>query len=78
VAPVNPSKPAPPKALKAFAKVELKPGETRTVAFSLEGRAFAHYDEVLGRWTVEAGAYDILAAASAVDARLTARLEITG
>ncbi len=78
VGPVNPSKPTPPKALKAFAKVELKPGESRTVAFTLKGRAFAHYDEALGRWSVEPGAYDILVGASAVDIRLKGQVEIKG
>jgi beta-glucosidase len=78
VGPVNPAQPTPPKALKAFAKVELKPGESRTVAFSLTDRAFARYDEALARWTVEQGAYDILVGASAVDIRLRGRVEIKG
>jgi beta-glucosidase len=78
VGPVAPSKPTPPKALQAFAKVELAPGESRSVAFSLTDRAFAHFDQALGGWTVEPGAYNILIGASAVDIRLTARVEITG
>jgi beta-glucosidase len=77
VGPVAPSKPTPPKALRAFAKVALEPGESRTVAFSLTDRAFAHYDEALGRWAVDPGAYDILVGASAVDIRLKGRVEIT-
>ncbi len=77
VGPVNPSKPTPPKGLQAFAKIELKPGESQTVAFSLTDRAFAHYDETAGRWAVEPGAYDILVGASAVDIRLKGRVEIT-
>jgi beta-glucosidase len=75
---VNPSQPTPPKALKAFTKVELEPGESRTVAFSLTERAFAHYDEALSRWTVEPDAYDILVGASAVDIRLKGRVELKG
>ena len=78
VGPVNPAKPTPPKALRAFAKVELQPGESQTVAFSLTDRAFAHYDEALGRWTVAPGAYDILVGASALDIRLKGRLELNG
>ena len=76
VGPVNPSQPAPPKALKAFAKVELKPGESSTVAFSLEAHAFARYDEAQGRWVVDPGEYDLLVGASVVDIRLKGRVEI--
>jgi len=78
VGPVNPSQPTPPKALKAFAKVELEPGESRTVAFSLTDRAFARYDEALARWTVDPGPYDLLVGASAVDIRLKGRVELKG
>ncbi len=77
VGPVNPSKPTPPKGLKAFAKVELQPGETQTVAFSLNDRAFAHYDDAASQWSIDPGAYDILVGASAVDIRLKGRVEIT-
>ena len=76
VGPVAPSKPTPPKGLKAFAKIELKPGESRTVSFDLGRRAFAHYDESAGDWAVEPGEYDILVGASAVDIRLKARVKI--
>jgi beta-glucosidase len=78
VSPVDPAQPTPPKALKAFTKVELKPGESRTVAFSLEGRAFARYDEAQSRWIVDPGPYDLLVGASALDIRLKGRVEITG
>ena len=33
----------PPKELKGFAKVELQPGETKTVSLKLDFRAFAYY-----------------------------------
>jgi len=78
IGPVNPAQPTPPKALKAFAKVELKPGESRTVAFSLPDRTFARYDEAQARWTTDPGPYDLLVGASAIDIRLKGRVEITG
>jgi beta-glucosidase len=78
VGPIAPSKPTPPKALKAFAKIELEPGETKVVAFSLDERAFAHFDTALGRWAVEPGGYDILVGASAADIRLRTTVAITG
>jgi beta-glucosidase len=43
VAPIRPLLSRPPKELKAFAKVELDPGETTTVRFELGDRAFAYW-----------------------------------
>jgi beta-glucosidase len=76
--PVNPARPTPPKALKAFAKVALEPGQSTSVTLKLDERAFASFDETLGGWTVEPGAYDVLVGASAVDIRLKARVVIGG
>ncbi|MGE5464354.1 MAG: glycoside hydrolase family 3 C-terminal domain-containing protein, partial [Syntrophothermus sp.] len=67
----------PPKELKGFAKVELQPGETKTVSIPLDFRAFAYYHPKYKQWITEAGVFDILVAASAADIRqvLTATLE---
>lgn len=73
VAPVAPPVARPPKELKAFAKVRLEPGERRRVSLDLEPDAFAHWD---GGWTVAPGDYAILAARSAGDVRLSARLSL--
>jgi beta-glucosidase len=43
VAPLDPRVTRPPKELKAFAKVWVDPGETRTVTFELGDRAFAYW-----------------------------------
>lgn len=59
----------PPKELKGFAKVELRPGETKTVAIPLDFRAFAYYHPGYGRWITEDGDFEILIAASAADIR---------
>ncbi|MEJ2353658.1 MAG: fibronectin type III-like domain-contianing protein, partial [Anaerolineales bacterium] len=50
----------PPKELKGFAKVELEPGETKTVSVPLDFRAFAYYDPAYRQWITEDGEYDIL------------------
>jgi beta-glucosidase len=34
----------PVRALRAFTKVHLEPGEARTVSFDLDRRAFAYWD----------------------------------
>ncbi|MBN2117346.1 MAG: glycoside hydrolase family 3 C-terminal domain-containing protein [Anaerolineales bacterium] len=69
----------PPKELKGFAKVELQPGETKTVSIRLDFRAFAYYHPEYKQWITEAGEFDLLIAASATDIRhtLTATLQST-
>lgn len=59
----------PDKELKGFAKVELQPGETKTVTIPLDFRAFAYYHPEHKQWITESGAFDILVAASAADVR---------
>lgn len=69
----------PEKELKGFAKVELQPGETKTVSVQLDFRAFAFYHPEYKEWITEDGDFDILIAASAADIRhtLTVTLEST-
>ena len=57
----------PPKELRGFDKVPLAPGETTTVTFELNKRAFAYYNTALGDWHVESGAYGIIIARSAAE-----------
>ena len=61
----------PPKELKGFAKVELKPGETKTVTVPLDFRAFAYYHPAYKQWITEDGEFDILIGASSTDIRCT-------
>jgi beta-glucosidase len=61
----------PPKELKGFAKVELLPGETKTVTVPLDFRAFAYYHPAYKRWITEDGEFDILIGASSADIRFT-------
>ena len=60
----------PLKELKGFAKVELAPGESKTLSFSLDKRAFAFYDTNLKDWRVESGEFEILLGSSSADVRL--------
>lgn len=66
----------PPKELKGFARVSLAPGEAKRVSIELEPRAFASWDDTAKRWAVEAGAYEILAAAASDDVRLRRRIDV--
>jgi beta-glucosidase len=61
----------PLKELKGFAKVELRPGETKNVIIPLDFRSFAFYHPSYKRWICEDGEYDILIGASSVDIRFT-------
>lgn len=61
----------PEKELKAFAKVELQPGETKTVTLWLGFRAFAYYHPAYKQWITENGDFDILIGASSADIRCT-------
>lgn len=49
----------PEKELRDFAKVELMPGETKTVSFTLGKRAFAYYNTTIHDWHVETGEFVI-------------------
>ncbi|NWG07648.1 MAG: glycoside hydrolase family 3 C-terminal domain-containing protein [Chloroflexi bacterium] len=61
----------PEKELKAFAKVELKPKQTRTVTFTLDREAFWYFDVVRNKWNTEPGEFEILVGASSRDIRLS-------
>ncbi|MGW3662928.1 glycoside hydrolase family 3 C-terminal domain-containing protein [Streptomyces sp. NPDC005141] len=68
----------PLKRLKAYARVTLKPGETKTVRLALRTKDLAHWDVTRSRWVVESGTYDVLAGASATDIRSRATLRVRG
>ncbi len=59
----------PVKELKGFSKVELLPGETKTVTVPLDFRAFAYYHPAYKQWITEDGKFDILIGASSGDIR---------
>jgi beta-glucosidase len=54
----------PDKELKAFAKVELEPGERKTVSLSLARQALAYYDDLAQAWVAEAGEFEVLVGSS--------------
>jgi beta-glucosidase len=61
----------PQKELKAFAKVELAPKQTRTVTFTLDREAIWHFDVIRNTWMVEPGEFEILVGSSSRDIRLS-------
>jgi beta-glucosidase len=72
------SVPRPVKELKGFAKVELNPGETRSVSVTLDRRSFSYYDVKNARWTADPGAFDIYVGRSAAQIELTGKVTLQG
>ena len=66
-----------PRELKGFARIELAPGETKTVNFRLDARDFAFCDVPGQQWKANAGNYQIQIGASSRDLRLQAPLRLT-
>ena len=71
--------PRPEQELRAFAKVDLAPGEERQVALKLPVRAFATFDPTQparNRWRVDPGLFEIRAGSSSRDIRLRAAMSV--
>lgn len=65
-----------PQELKGFAKVDLLPGETRTVSMLLDRRSWAYYDVRARDWLVETGPVEIRVGASSRDIRVKTVVQI--
>ena len=68
----------PVRELKGFEKVFLAPGETRTVAFTLDKRAFAYWNEQIHDWYVESGVFDVEIGVSSRDIVLRCAVTVEG
>ncbi|GAB3290810.1 glycoside hydrolase family 3 C-terminal domain-containing protein [Hymenobacter tenuis] len=66
----------PEKELKAFEKVFLKPGESKTVTLNLGADAFRFYDEGKKQWVLEPGQFKVLVGSSSRDIRQTGDLKL--
>ncbi len=70
------SVPRPLKELKGFAKVDLKPGETRRVTLTLDRRAFSFYDVAKKDWSAEPGDFTILVGGSSDNIQLRGKFTL--
>jgi len=68
--------PRPVRELKGFAKIQLAPGETKTVTLPLGGRAFEFFDSKTNQWTLAPGTFDVFIGASSRDLRLSQTVKI--
>ena len=57
----------PPRQLRGFAKVTLRPGETKHVVLTLDPHSFSVWDTAAGRWATAPGRYTVLAGDSSRD-----------
>lgn len=67
----------PIRELKAFDKVMLRPGETRTVSFRLVPHDFSHYDIHAHEWKIDEGEFEIAVGSSSRDLRQKAGLAVS-
>jgi beta-glucosidase len=68
--------PRPAKELKGFAKVGLRPGQTKRVAVILDDRAFSYYDADAKQWRAEPGDFDVLVGRSSAQIELRGTLTL--
>jgi beta-glucosidase len=66
----------PLRELKGFRRVELKPGETQTVQFTLDRAALSYWSPEKKDWVAEPGKFEVQIGASSRDIRLHAPLEL--
>lgn len=67
----------PIKELKGFSKIELKPGETKTVTMKLTARDLSYFHTELGDWYAPSGTYTVLVGHASDDICLQAELSFT-
>jgi beta-glucosidase len=68
----------PEQELRAFAKIQLAPGETKTVRFALGARALSYWDPAQSGWIAEPGQFELRAGASSRDIRASALFTLEG
>lgn len=68
----------PVRELKAYAKLHIEPGETRTVTVTIPNRDLRYYDPAYGEWVLDGGTITLEAAASSHDIRSVVDIEIAG
>jgi beta-glucosidase len=66
----------PPRELKAFAKIDLGPGERETVHFRLDARDLSYWSTAASHWVVEPGEHVLAVGASSRDLRQTTTIDV--
>ena len=66
----------PLKELKGFEKIALKPGEEKTVSFTIKPDDLKFYDDTTGSWKAEPGKFNVYIGSSSTDIRATVPFEL--
>ena len=66
----------PNEDLRGYRRITLKPGETRTVEFSLPAASLAYWNSDLHRWVVETEPVELAVGASSADIRVRRRIQV--
>jgi beta-glucosidase len=67
----------PVKELKGFRRVELAPGKSTTVSFTLDKNSMAYYSTQKKDWVADPGTFDVLVGSSSADIRLKGSFEMS-
>ncbi|MGC2252366.1 MAG: fibronectin type III-like domain-contianing protein, partial [Acidobacteriaceae bacterium] len=67
----------PPRQLRAFTKVDLQAGESKSIRLNLNTRSFSVYDPDLRAWKMLTGKYEILVGTSSRDLPLERDVQVT-
>jgi len=67
----------PKEQLQGFERISLKPGETKTVTFSLPVEQLAFWDVDKHEYVIHPGAFDVMVGAASDDARQKGSFEVT-
>ncbi|WP_327246497.1 beta-glucosidase family protein [Streptomyces sp. NBC_01320] len=76
LAPTDDTAERPARRLAGFARVQAAPGESAEAVIELDRRAYEIWDETAYDWTLVPGTYEVQAARSLGDVRLTAATEV--
>lgn len=76
IADLKSSLPRPAKELKSFKKVQLNPGETKTVEFTIDSSALSFYNDTKKQWEAEPGAFEAIVGASSADIKGKVKFEL--
>jgi hypothetical protein len=68
----------PAKQLKGFQRVDLQPGASQTLHFTVTAHDLAHWSDSAGGWTTTAGSYQIMVGDSSRNLPLTGTLAVSG
>jgi beta-glucosidase len=66
----------PPKQLKGFEKLRLKPGESKVATMTLDNNSISAWDSDTGKWRIYPGSYGVMVGSSSRDIALTGSFAI--